>query len=108
MEKFSDQEICPMCNMPKDMCVCDNLISEELQITIYNDKRKWGKVVTLISFEGDHGLDLHDLLKKAKRKVASGGTVRGNEIELMGEHRFRLKKLLIDEGFPEDIISIKE
>lgn len=107
MEDFNDQDICPMCNMPKDLCVCENLGTEDLQIRIFNDRRKWGKTVTLISFEGNHDIDLHDLLKKAKRKVASGGVVRGNSVELQGEHKLRLKKLLIDEGFPEEGIYIQ-
>lgn len=51
---------------------------------------------------------MQDFLKKAKRKVASGGTIRGNEVELMGDHRFKLKQLLIEEGFSEDNIMIKD
>ncbi len=93
--------------MGKDMCLCDGLFIDELQITIYLDKRKWGKTVTVISFEGDSGTNLQEFLKKAKKKVASGGTVRDNEVELMGDHRFKLKKLLIEEGFSEENITLK-
>jgi translation initiation factor 1 len=93
--------------MGKDMCLCDGLFIDELQITIYLDKRKWGKTVTVIKFDGASGTNLQDFLKKAKKKAASGGTIRDNEVELMGDHRFKLKKLLIDEGFLEDSISMK-
>jgi translation initiation factor 1 len=93
--------------MPRELCVCGGLIQDELQITIYNDRRKWGKVVTIMAFEGNSNVDLQNFLKKAKRKVASGGTVRGNEVELMGDHRFRLKRLLMDEGIAEENIMIK-
>jgi len=48
------------------------------------------------------------MLTKAKKKCASGGTVRGNEIELQGDHRFKLKKFLINLGFPEGNIVIQE
>ena len=96
-----------MCSMPRELCVCGSLIQDELQISIFNDRRKWGKVVTVMAFEGSSNVDLQDFLKKAKRKVASGGTVRGNEVELMGDHRFRLKKLLMDEGVPEENIIIR-
>jgi len=34
--------------------------------------------------------------------------VRGNEIELQGDHKFKLKKFLIDLGFPEENIIIQE
>jgi len=93
--------------MPRELCVCGSLIQDELQISIFNDRRKWGKVVTVMAFDGNSNVDLQDFLKKAKRKVASGGTVRGNEVELMGDHRFRLKKLLMDEGVPEENIIIR-
>lgn len=96
-----------MCSMPRELCVCGSLIQDELQISIFNDRRKWGKVVTVMAFDGNSNVDLQDFLKKAKRKVASGGTVRGNEVELMGDHRFRLKKLLMDEGVPEENIIIR-
>jgi len=93
--------------MPRELCVCGSLIQDELLISIFNDRRKWGKVVTVMAFEGNSNVDLQDFLKKAKKKVASGGTVRGNEVELMGDHRLRLKKLLMDEGVPEENILIR-
>jgi len=51
---------------------------------------------------------LKNILTKAKKKCASGGTARNNEVELQGDHRFKLKKLLIDLGFPEENILIQE
>ena len=65
-------------------------------------------MVTVIKFEGNIDANLKDILTKAKKKCASGGTVRGNEIELQGEHKFKLKKFLIDLGFPEENIIIQE
>ncbi|GAI84142.1 unnamed protein product, partial [marine sediment metagenome] len=92
----------------KDLCICDSLSADEQQIIISNDRRKWGRVVTVIKFEGNIDANLKDILTKAKKKCASGGTVRGNEIELQGEHKFKLKKFLIDLGFPEENIIIHE
>jgi len=65
-------------------------------------------VVSVIKFEGNIDANLKDILTKAKKKCASGGTVRGNEIELQGDHKFKLKKFLIDLGFPEENIIIQE
>ena len=62
----------------------------------------------MIKFEGNIDANLKDILTKAKKKCASGGTVRGNEIELQGDHKFKLKKFLIDLGFPEENIIIQE
>jgi len=50
---------------------------------------------------------LKNILTKAKKKCASGGTVRDKGVELQGDHRFKMKKLLIDLGFPEENILIQ-
>lgn len=78
-------------------------------ITISNDTRKWGKVVTLVRFEGNTDANLDDFLKSAKKKLGSGGTIReNNSVELRGDHRFALKALLVKLGYDEDKITIKE
>ena len=82
--------------------------ADEQQIIISNDRRKWGRVVTVITFAGNFDVNLKNILTKAKKKCASGGTVRGNEIELQGDHKFKLNRFLIDLGFPEENISIQE
>ena len=46
-----------------------------------------------------------DLEKLLKRKLACGGTIRGNEIELQGEHRNRIREILLKEGFREELIE---
>jgi translation initiation factor 1 len=51
--------------------------------------------------------NLDKLITKAKIKCASGGTFKDNGIELQGEHRFKLKKFLIKEGFPNEKIIIE-
>jgi len=94
--------------LPKELCVCDKLKTDEEKIIISTDRRKWGKVVTLINFQKGSGVDLTDLLKKAKKKVAAGGTVRGNAIELQGDHRFMIKGLLKNLGYPEENIEFQE
>ena len=82
--------------------------ADEQQIIIYNDRRKWGRVVTVVRFAGNFNVNLKNILTKAKKKCASGGTVRDNEVELQGDHRFKMKKFLIDQGFPEENILIQE
>ncbi len=48
-----------------------------------------------------------DLAKKLKTKLACGGTYKNGKIELRGDHRRKLKKLLIDAGFPEEKIEVE-
>ena len=98
-----------MCSFPKELCICDNLSVDEQQIIISNDRRKWGRVVTVLTFQGNFDVNLKDILTKAKKQCASGGTLRGtNEVELQGDHKFKMKKFLIGLGFPEENISIVE
>lgn len=65
-------------------------------------------MVTVITFVGNFDINLKEILTKAKKKCASGETVRNNEVELQGDHRFKMKKFLIDLGFPEENILIQE
>jgi len=41
-----------------------------------------------------------------KQKLACGGTIKNNNIELQGEHKTRIKNILISLGFQEDQIEI--
>ncbi|MFX0039046.1 MAG: stress response translation initiation inhibitor YciH [Candidatus Heimdallarchaeota archaeon] len=100
--------MCPICSFPKELCICDSLSDDEQQIVISNDTRKWGRVVTVVRFIGNFDVNLKNILTKAKKKCASGGTVRANEVELQGDHRFKMKKFLIDLGFSEENILIQE
>ena len=108
IESIKEDDICPICSFPKELCICDSLSANEQQIIISNDRRKWGRVVTVVSFEGDFDANLKELLTKAKKICASGGTVRNNEFELQGEHKLKMKKFLMDQGFPEENILIQE
>jgi translation initiation factor 1 len=85
--------------------VCESLSQENQRITISNDKRKWGRIVTVVTFNGEMP-DLKKMLKKAKTYCASGGTVRENQIEIQGEHKNKIRKLLIKEGIPIENIEI--
>ncbi|MHA1729244.1 MAG: stress response translation initiation inhibitor YciH, partial [Promethearchaeota archaeon] len=79
---------------------------EDQRITLSLGTRKWGRQVTLITFAGDEP-DMKKMLKKTKRFCASGGTIREKAIEIQGDHRFKLKKFLIKEGFSEENINIR-
>jgi translation initiation factor 1 len=106
--EVKDENICQVCSFPKELCICENLEAEEQQIKIYNEKRRWGKDVTIVKFTGKFNIDLDRLITEAKKKCASGGTFRDNHIELQGDHRFKLKKFLIKKGFPRENILFED
>ncbi len=100
-------EICPVCGLPKEICVCEEIAREQQRISIYSVKRKFGKIMTIIDGIDEKQVDLKDLTKKLKSKLACGGTLKGSEIEIQGDHKKRAKEMLIGMGFSPDMINIK-
>lgn len=102
--------VCPKCGLPKDICVCEAIAKETLKIIIGAEKKKFGKVVTTIS--GVEDVDLEQLVKQLKAKFACGGTLKedssnGKLIELQGDHRPRVKEVLVEMGFAPERIVVK-
>lgn len=97
-------DICPKCGLPQQACVCGEIAKGEQRIKISTVKKKFGKINTQIS-GFDSGLDTKDLTKKLKTELACGGTVKNNIIELQGDHRKRIKQVLVKLGFNEEQIS---
>jgi translation initiation factor 1 len=62
------------------------------------ERRKYGKPVTIIVGINNHKI-AESLLTSLRRKLACGGTLRGTLIELQGDHIYRLKKILVAEGY---------
>jgi translation initiation factor 1 len=93
--------------MPTNLCVCENLNQGDQHILVKVDKRRWGKPMTVMVFSNFKSLNVRKLLKKAKEYCASGGTVREDTIEIQGDHRQKLKKFLIREGYSEDQIEVR-
>lgn len=104
---MAKKSICPVCSLPIELCVCQSVSKEESRIKVRTDKRKWGRVITLIEFLGSTSdINLGKIAKKLKSKAACGGTVDGNIIELQGDHRFQIRKYLKELGFDEANIQI--
>lgn len=98
-------EVCSVCGLPNDLCVCEEIAKESQKIRIKTEIKKYRKKMTVI--EGlDPGIDLEDLCKKLKRQLACGGTAKGKRIELQGDHSEKVKKLLVSLNYPEGQIEI--
>ena len=68
-------------------------------LRIHLVRRKGNKEVTLVKgFEGSDE-DLKALGKMLKTKCGGGGTVKDGEILIQGNHREKVRKLLIEEGY---------
>ena len=102
-----DTGICSKCSLPTELCVCESLDQEDQLITIAIDKRKWGRAMTVITFSEYKEVDMDDLCTKVKKHCASGGTTKGNRIEVQGDHRHKLKKFLKKLGYSEENIEVR-
>jgi translation initiation factor 1 len=97
-------DICPKCGLPIQACVCGEIAKTQQKIDVKTERRRFGKVNTLIS-GFDDGVDIKDIAKKLKMKRACGGTVKNKVIELQGNHKGRIKPILVDLGFDGENIN---
>ncbi|MBI2564451.1 translation initiation factor [Candidatus Woesearchaeota archaeon] len=97
--------ICARCGLPSELCVCESIAKETLKINISVEKKKFGKQYTIINGIDEKDIDIVQLAKDLKAKLACGGTIRNNQIELQGNHKQKVKEILLEKGFaPESIV----
>lgn len=98
-------DICPKCGLPKELCVCETIAKEAQRISVKKEKRKFGKLITVISGIDPKQINIKDIAKNLKAKFACGGTVKNSTIELQGDHVSKAKQELINLGFSQDAID---
>jgi len=99
-------EVCSTCGLPKDLCVCGTISMEQQLVKVRLETRKWGKPSTVIEGIDAKSVDLAGLAGKLKTYCACGGTAKDNMILLQGDHRDKVRKVLVQQGFPEASIEI--
>ncbi len=95
----------PITGLPKELDIWENLAKSEQRIKVITEKRKFGKLITVISGIDPKAVDIKDVARKLKSKLACGGTVKNNKIELQGEHKEKAKQELVKIGFAKDSIE---
>lgn len=98
------EDICPKCGLSKQLCICEQIAKEQQKIKINVDRRRFRKIVTIVSGLGSD-VDAETLGKQLKKSLACGGTVKNDEIILQGNHRDKVKELLLSQGFKEELID---
>jgi translation initiation factor 1 len=97
-------EICEICGLPKNLCVCKDMTKDQQKINIKTTNRRFRKIITLVSgFEKEE--EAKELGKEMKKTLACGGTVKDKIIELQGEHKKKVKQFLLKKGFKEELIN---
>ncbi len=90
--------------LPTESDVFEEIAKSEQQIKVSLETRRYGKKITLV--EGfDKHVDVKSMAKSLKEKLACGGTVKNGVIELQGNHKKKVKPVLVQLGFSEDTIS---
>ena len=96
-------QVCPKCGFPIELCVCRTLEKEAQKIKVRVEKRRFGKPTTII--EGITNRP-KEIVSQLKQKLACGGTYKEGHIELQGDHRKRIKDVLLKLGYTEEQIEI--
>ena len=99
-------EIDPITGLPKELSIREDIAKEDQEIIVKQEKKRFGKISTIIEGIDPKEIDLKDLSKKLKSKFACGGTAKRGVIELQGDHVDGVKEELVKLGFNEG--SIRE
>ena len=95
---------CERCGELEAACTCPHppqvLTPPEKQTARLNvEKRKKGKVVTVVRGLPAEENDLPGLLSRLKAACGAGGTIKDDELQIQGDHLERLRGLLADIGY---------
>jgi len=90
--------------LPTESDVFEEIAKSEQQIKVTLESRRYGKKITLVGGFDKH-VDVKSIAKSLKEKLACGGTVKNGVIELQGDHKKRVKPILVQLGFSENSIS---
>ncbi len=94
-------EVCPKCGLPLELCACKAIEREAEKIRVFIERRRFDKPIV----EGIKE-NVKEVTSQLKQKLACGGTFKKGHIELQGDHRTKIKELLVKLGYSEDLIEI--
>lgn len=97
-------EIDPRTGLPVTAIAWEDLAKGQQKIKIATEKRRYGKVITLVS-GFDKGIDLKATAKALKEGLACGGTIKDHVIELQGDHKRQVRAVLVKIGFSDESIE---
>jgi translation initiation factor 1 len=95
---------CDRCGLIEADCKCPPLPvlcipPTEQTARLVVEKRRKGKVVTVVRGLTANGNDFPGLLTRLKAQCGAGGTLDGDNLEIQGEHTDRIRLLLAEIGY---------
>ena len=100
--------VCVKCGLSQDLCVCESIARESQKIIVRIENKKFNKLYTVIEGLNEKEIDLDQLAKKLKERLACGGTVKDDKIELQGKHLQKAKEVLMEAGFAPETIILRQ
>ena len=73
-------EICAVCGLPGELCICQEIAKEQQRAIISTDRRRYGKLVTKVEGIDDTAIDINKLAKELKAKCAKAERSRGGSL----------------------------
>lgn len=80
---------------------------ETARIRVRAEPRRYNKPATVIS-GFPPGVDLPDITRQLKNRLATGGSVVEGEVYLQGDHRARIREELGKLGFDPETIEVSD
>ncbi len=99
--------MCTTCGLPQDLCVCESIAKESQKIEVRLEQKKFKKYYTVVDGINAKDIDVKDLGRRLKERCACGGTVKDGRVELQGDHRAKVKEVLVSLGFAPEMIVVK-
>jgi translation initiation factor 1 len=98
------KDISSVSHLSKDIFDLNEISKESQQIKVVLVRKKFRKFAMKISGFAAI-LEAKEVGKYLKKKLACGGTVKDKIIEIQGNQVAKVKKLLIEKGYQEELID---
>ena len=95
---------CEVCEELLEDCACpapepERIPPEDQTAVLSVEKRKKGKLVTVVRGLCPDGNDLPDLLTRLKSSCGAGGTLKDGELEIQGSQLDKVREVLSQIGY---------
>lgn len=87
------------CRCPVEPPMVERIAPEKQTARLAVEKRKRGKVVTVVRGLSEPDSDMPDLLTQLKNACGAGGTLKDDTLEIQGDQLDRVRELLTAIGY---------
>ncbi len=93
-----------VCGLSDELWACEEIAKEQPLMRETNDKRRYGKTVTIVEGLDVGDIDINELARMLKDRCVAGGSAKEGRIELRGEHRRRVQRALEGMGYRVQVV----